>query len=416
MSSSNNRHSESGIIVQSNQLVEARYSISLMEQRILLAMMAGIRKNDEDFAEIEINLGDFAKTLGITGKRFYAEAKKATKQLLSRPLIIDEPEGELQVNWISSARYVDGKGIVRLRFDPSLKTHLLQLQREFTILQSAAICLKSQYSIRIYMLLKQYERVGRRKMSVADLRHKLGIADDEYKAYYSFKRRTILVAQKEFDTSGRSDITFEFEEQKNGGGKQITDIVFYIKRREGRSQLEIPQQYLGELPVLAALKQYGVSSGKSRELIDLHGIDPIEDAIRLYESRIKEGVVKNLDGGYLLKLIAEGAGIITPIEKNISAEQRANKQTEAFVEEQKRTKKIEEELQISAYHEECLKAYHKLSVSRQVEVLDSLAVKATLPIMRKRVRENGLKSIDTPYIKAIFNRLMGKIADISEAA
>ena len=73
--------------------------------------------------------------------------------------------------------------------------------------------LKSSYAIRIYELLKQYEKLQERTFLLDELRKMLG-AEDIYPAYGNFKQRVLLPAQKELKK--KTDISFEIEEIKKG--------------------------------------------------------------------------------------------------------------------------------------------------------------------------------------------------------
>ncbi|MFZ4773736.1 MAG: replication initiation protein [Terrimicrobiaceae bacterium] len=134
----------------------------------------------------------------------------------------------LNVSWLSSSEYVEGSGVVSLCFDPKLKPFLLQLKNRFTNYRIKNIVqLKSQFSIRIYELLKQYKKIGQRLFLVSDLRSILGIEDGQYKLYADFKRKVILIAQKEL--AKKTDISFRFEEIKIGHG--VGQIRFYVNKK-----------------------------------------------------------------------------------------------------------------------------------------------------------------------------------------
>jgi len=79
--------------------------------------------------------------------------------------------------WISRASYFDeDTAMVYIRFDPSLKPYLIQLKREFTQASlSTVLPLKSVYAIRLYLLLKQYRGIGKRALSLEEMREMLGI-------------------------------------------------------------------------------------------------------------------------------------------------------------------------------------------------------------------------------------------------
>ena len=61
------------------------------------------------------------------------------------------------------------------------------------------VSFNSQYSGRIYELLKQYQSIGLRIFKIEDLRLLLGIEIGEYKLYGDFKRKILLKAQKEIN-------------------------------------------------------------------------------------------------------------------------------------------------------------------------------------------------------------------------
>ena len=213
------------IVTQSNELVEARYNLSLGEQRLVMVMIAQIQPNDEDFKPYRIKIADFAEFLGIPAGSAYRECKKITKTLLSRVLEIQEDGRLIQINWASSADYIDGSGYVELCFDPKLKLYLLQLQGRFTSCRlSVLLSFKSQYTIRMHMLLKQYEKLKEREIELGLLREMLGIRKDQYVEYKTLKLHILTPVQKELKL--KADLYFEFEEVKYA--RKVTAIVFHI--------------------------------------------------------------------------------------------------------------------------------------------------------------------------------------------
>ncbi|CAG1022164.1 Replication initiation protein [Patescibacteria group bacterium] len=213
------------LVTQSNKLVEARYTLPLGEQRLILSMIAQIQPGDEDFKEYRISINEFAEFMGIDKNHVYAECKKTTKQMLTRVLEIQEPGVLVQTNWVSSAKYVDGEGCVRLCFDPLLKPHLLQLKSNFTSCKlEMLLSFKSQYSMRVYSLLKQYEKLKEREIELNHLRAILGVGKDQYKDFCDFRKRIIQATQKEL--TEKTDIYFDFEEIKCG--RRVGAIRFRI--------------------------------------------------------------------------------------------------------------------------------------------------------------------------------------------
>jgi plasmid replication initiation protein len=147
----------------------------------------------------------------------------------------------LQTGWVSSADYIDGEGCVELCFDPKLKPSLLQLKGKFTSCKLEMLLgFKSQYTMRIYMLLKQHERLKEREIELQHLRNTLGIGKDQYKLYAHFKACILEPVQKEL--KAKADLTFEFDEIKYG--RRVGAIRFRIFTKKSPNVSSIEQASL----------------------------------------------------------------------------------------------------------------------------------------------------------------------------
>src|SRR5450759_1319420 len=213
------------IVTQANELVESRYNLTLGEQRLIFTMIARIQPEDEDFKPYRISLHELADFLGINKNHIYADCKKITKKLLEKVVEIQEPGRLLQTHWVSSADYIDGTGMVNLTFDPLLKPYLLQLKVNFTSSKlEMLLSFKSQYTMRMYTLLKQYERLKGREIDLQQLRDTLGLGKDQYKRYNDFKKDILESTQKEL--KAKADLYFEFDEIKYG--RRVGAVRFHI--------------------------------------------------------------------------------------------------------------------------------------------------------------------------------------------
>src|SRR5664280_2304131 len=213
------------IVTQSNRLVEARYNLPLGEQRLILTMISRIQPDDEDFKEYRINVREFADFLGIDKNSVYREFHKIQKSIVSRILVFCESDGPLVVGWVSSAKYLEKEGAVLLSFDPKLKPYLLQLKGNFTSCKlEMLLSFKSQYTMRMYTLLKQYERLKEREVELQKLREILGIGKEQYKLYSNFRDRVLEPTKEEL--KAKADLYFEFDEIKYG--RRVGAIRFRI--------------------------------------------------------------------------------------------------------------------------------------------------------------------------------------------
>lgn len=219
----NNSHA---VVRKSNTLIEASYKLSVNEQRLILMLSSSVRQDDKEFCPYRISIKDFAKLLDLKNKNVYQDLEELVLALREKTITIFMENSVLHTGWLSSIEYFTGEGMLELSFDPKLKPFLLELKDRFTSYKLKMIVqLKSSFSIRIYELLKQYEKIGFRVFDLADLREILGIKDEEYPFYGNFKARIILTAQKEL--AERTDIAFDFEEIKVG--RSVGKIKFLIR-------------------------------------------------------------------------------------------------------------------------------------------------------------------------------------------
>ncbi|TEA45665.1 RepB family plasmid replication initiator protein [Bacillus sp. BH2] len=219
---------ENNIVSKSNTLIEANSRLNLVEQKMLLCLASNIEPNDRDFKTYTFPIKQFHDLLGLNGSTKYTELSKITKELLSKVIEIRAGEELIQVSWLSAAIYNRNKGTIDMRFDPLLKPFLLELSSKFTSYRLANVVkLKSTYAIRIYELLKQYEDLRERTISLENLRYYLD-AMDVYPNYANFKQRVLKPSQKELNQ--KTDISFEFEEIKLG--RKVQKIRFIIRTQK----------------------------------------------------------------------------------------------------------------------------------------------------------------------------------------
>jgi len=97
------------IAIQHNNLVEAKYSMTLQQKRIMIWLVSQIKPDDIDFKEHVLNIRELIKICQLSGESSYKEIKDITFSLIEKGIrIIDitDPENkrEIQVSWLSSAQ------------------------------------------------------------------------------------------------------------------------------------------------------------------------------------------------------------------------------------------------------------------------------------------------------------------------
>lgn len=203
-------------VTESNKLVEAHYRLSLMEQKFILIMASLIEPEDTEFKFYDVKITDLIGILKIEDDKkwgtIYDRMHDMFKSLSKKPLTILEGKNRVVINWISSmiiyAEDSPKKGIVSFEFSERLKPYLLQLKREFASYRLKNVMgLKSIYAIRIYRLLKQYEKIGKRRIDYQELKKILGI-EEKYTIFRDFRKWVLEPAQRELETT---DIRFDYK-------------------------------------------------------------------------------------------------------------------------------------------------------------------------------------------------------------
>lgn len=220
------------VIEQLNDLIMAQYEMSLFERRIFIAIIEQISYNLLEVGgmkvvpEIILDARQIITNSGLKGESAFVELQKATINLIKHVCKITEADGLLQVSLLSSAKYLKGKGQIKLRIDANLHQYLLKLKNQFSIYNLEKLILfKSYYSQCLYELFRKLPKPnGTLTISVEQLRNILRIGESEYQRYFDFKRYIIQQAQKELAIHATS---FDFKEKKQG--KKVIALQFIFK-------------------------------------------------------------------------------------------------------------------------------------------------------------------------------------------
>jgi hypothetical protein len=95
----------------------------------------------------------------------------------------------------------------------------------------------------MYEILKQYEKLGKREITVTELRELLGIDKNEYSGrtgWSDFKKYVLDSCQQALQEN--TDICFTYERGKVGKGGKWLSIIFYIsKNTKHKDQLSLDE-------------------------------------------------------------------------------------------------------------------------------------------------------------------------------
>jgi len=291
-----NSYKNAMIAIQHNNLVEAKYFMTLQQKRIMIWLISQIKPDDIDFKEHVLSIRELINICQLSGESSFKEIRDITFSLIEKGIrIIDitDPDNkrEIQVSWLSSADYYQGQ--VKLSFSPKLKPYLLQLKEKFTAINVIDLMqFKSVHAIRIYELLKQYQDIGERVLSLEEIKECCGVKG-KHKQYIDFEKYLLLIAQREINK--KSDIHIEFERIKQS--RKIVGIKFIISKNKAyelrNNPIKETQEVKRKPAVIDTLKEFGLSLRVINQILKENTEQTIQNAINAVDLQLSRGQVRN---------------------------------------------------------------------------------------------------------------------------
>ena len=269
------------MVVKDNRLMEARFSLKLWEMRIFERMISLIDYGDKEFRLCRLYIRDLLNFFTCTGHNNYEMIREAANSLADKKIHVRYKDENGKNRWAKlsifptvtmpeeSIRQGD-PAYIELAFHQDLKPYLLDLKHRFKAYPIANIqSLQSIYSIRLFILLKQYEGTKEHTVDLPFLRTILGLEQGEYTNFNDFKRRVLVRPQK--DLEKHCDICFDFRELMEG--RKVTAITFMVRKNKNVTHDQIgvqmsPKQHLSFLvtqnykllaPVWNLASQWGIT-------------------------------------------------------------------------------------------------------------------------------------------------------------
>lgn len=211
--------------------------MSLQELRFLCIYLSKINARDISTRCVRFPLSDFQKIMNI-GRMNIKHFKTAVNDLLCNVVHMPNDDGGLSsfqlFKKVRLFKDDSEKWFVEIdAHDDALPLFFNLKGNYFTYELWNALRLKSVNQLRMYELLKRYEKLGIYEIKMSDLREYLGIFSDKYNQLCRFKERILDSCQKAL--AENTDICYTYEHGKTGrGGKWLT-IVFHISKNDKHS-------------------------------------------------------------------------------------------------------------------------------------------------------------------------------------
>jgi len=272
-------------VVQQNDLVQkARYKLDLVQQKTIMYLISKIDSvKDVEFQDITVDIKDLCEIMGVKyNGRSLKEFQDVMQKLSDKSLWVDTGPKIRLMRWLQRVDIDKGSASVTVRFDELMEPFLLQIQERFVQYQLVNVLpMKSQYSLRMYELIKSHEAQGKWDVSLEELKKLLFLDPGTYERYDIFRRRILDAAIVEICnytdlvvafTPKRKDrkivaLSFEmcniFEENYTEGARRE------INRSIILDNMPAAVVSLKKLPTVAGIRSMREKQRKAKELAEL---------------------------------------------------------------------------------------------------------------------------------------------------
>lgn len=220
-----------------DMMQKARYSLSVQEYRCVLYAISRVKPDDSFFDEYTFELKDFYAICGLQ-KESYTELKAILKGLRDRSwwVEIDDKGTESAISWFSTVRTNKRSGKVTIEFHKDMVPFLLQLAQQAKEQQlfytqydlQYVLPMSSQFSPRLYELLKSYQKNNREWFfPIDELKRRLNC--ENYKNFHDFRRFALDPAIAEINEY--TDINIAMDLVREGRGGKVVRVVFYMAKK-----------------------------------------------------------------------------------------------------------------------------------------------------------------------------------------
>jgi plasmid replication initiation protein len=219
------------LVVKRNDLIQkSRHQMDLQEQKIILYMISKIKPSNMDFTEQVFSIAEFCRIIGADDDNGgnYEHIKKTLGKLLCRFVWVTSEDGsERSLRWVDKVVMNKRSGIVKLKIDDDLKPFLLDLQENFTQYSLIyTLAMRSQYSTRLYELLKSYQYKKYVIFDMDELRRLLFA--ERWQRGNDMKRKVLDIAVKEINKLGDISVTYELIKE----GRKFSEVRFDITQKD----------------------------------------------------------------------------------------------------------------------------------------------------------------------------------------
>jgi len=279
-----------------NEIIAREFT--LQELRLFSIYLGRINARDLSTRVVRLGINQFYRTMGIYPQKV-SYLKEVTNSLLTKVVNVPNKHNQgYSAFQLFKRCKIDMDSSGKWFFEIDAHDDALQLMFDykrdyFKYELWNVLNLESTNQFRMYELLKQYEWLGERIISVEELKMLLSIKENEYQKFNDFKKGVLNACQKAL--KAKTDIYFTYEPHARGGlGGKIQSLRFSIvKNKNYKNQLNLEEIFGTE--VMEKIKQEEQEHKQSIDvsILEMTKLDFIDETISDLD---KQSILQAADG------------------------------------------------------------------------------------------------------------------------
>ncbi|MCG7584574.1 replication initiation protein [Photobacterium sp. OFAV2-7] len=237
-------------VVHSNDLVEAAYTLSIDEMRLIGLAATKVDSRKENPGEIKISPREFAQAFNLNPDFVHANLKKAVKSIMRKPIVMSEGGKTEEYAWLTKNSYhVDSRegAAVTLKFSPEITPYLFDLKERFTIISFDNLTkLNTRFSFRLYQWLIKAKNLNSRKnntetcveLDIEWMKKQSGLSG-KYERWGDFKEYVLTPAVEKINNN--TDLSVLWEPKRTGRSYRKVNFRYVIDEKRHFSKPQRPR-------------------------------------------------------------------------------------------------------------------------------------------------------------------------------
>ena len=223
-----------------NALITASYGLNVAESRLVLLAIT-VAKEDLKKSKLKHSLGErieisaqrYVDMFGVPKSSAYELLQNSCRSLFKRQFSYTEASESAVLwhrtsHWVIDIAYMNETETVALSFSPAIIASIDDLQKHLSSYDVRKVAnLTNARTIRLYELLNHLHKRKTSRISIEDLRNKLGILEHEYKRMFDFKRQVLDYSIEQINE--HTDLKVSYKQHKTV--RTISAFTFKVQMK-----------------------------------------------------------------------------------------------------------------------------------------------------------------------------------------